>query len=48
MKHLPVFLGITLGSILGLFILGGHYYLMFLNIMIPICSWYLIFYLIKN
>ena len=31
MNHLSVFLAICIGSIFGFFILGGHYFLIYLN-----------------
>lgn len=48
MNHLSVFLGICIGTILGLFVLGGHYFLMFLNILFPILFWIIIIYSIKK
>jgi len=46
MQHLAVFLGLSLGSFLGLLILGGHYFLILMNILIPVTFWIYFIYLI--
>ena len=46
MNHLSVFMGIILGCYLGLTILGGHYFLVFLNILFPLLTCSFIVYLV--
>lgn len=49
MNHLSVFLGICIGSIFGYFILGGHYFLIYLGVLMPSIFWStFIYYIIKS
>ena len=49
MNHLSVFLAICIGSIFGFFILGGHYFLIYLNVLFPSLFWiYMLSLLIKK